>query len=183
MRQLRASPRLRDFSRRVVLTRASGGGAPPPFHLAIPVNDLAKAREFYGVTLGCDEGRSSARWVDWNLFGHQVVTHLVDNYRGQAHANPVDGDPVPVPHFGLALSQDDFNALADKVRDTGVKFEIEPHVRFAGQPGEQSTMFFFDPSGNALEFKAMTFPENLFAKYEVSSSGQLGKADGMAAGT
>ena len=179
---------------------------PPPFHLAIPVNDLVQARKFYGETLGCDEGRSSARWVDWNLFGHQVsrlvrasvhstatdtstrrhsptkvVTHLVDNYQGQAHANPVDGDPVPVPHFGLALPQDAFDALATKVRAAGVKFEIEPHVRFVGQPGEQSTMFFFDPSGNALEFKAMTHPENLFAKYEVASSGQLGKADGMAA--
>jgi uncharacterized protein len=105
------------------------------------------------------------RWMDFNLFGHQIVAHLVDSYNGAASLNAVDGDPVPVPHFGLALSTAQFHALAGKVRKAGVQFEIEPHVRFEGQPGEQWTMFFKDPSGNCLEFKAMAKPENLFVKY------------------
>lgn len=113
------------------------------------------------------EGRSAARWADFSLFGHQIVAHLVDGYRADASANAVDGDPVPVPHFGAALGVDAFHALADRLKAKGVAFEIEPHLRFAGQPGEQWTMFFKDPSGNALEFKAMTTPENLFAKYTV----------------
>ena len=107
------------------------------------------------------------RWVDFNMFGHQIVAHLVDGYSGDAAVNAVDGDPVPVPHYGLALSSEQFHTLAARARNAGVHFDIEPHVRFQGQPGEQWTMFFRDPSGNCLEFKAMAKPENLFAKYRV----------------
>eukprot|EP00897_Mesotaenium_endlicherianum_P008170 jgi/Mesen1/7381/ME000382S06588 len=117
--------------------------------------------------LECPEGRSAATWVDFNLYGHQIVCHLVPNYDATTTANAVDGDPVPVPHFGLALTVDDFHSLAERVRAAGVAFVIAPHVRFAGMPGEQWTMFFKDHSGNALEFKAMTNPENLFARYHV----------------
>mmetsp|Transcript_7867 Transcript_7867/g.16866 ORF Transcript_7867/g.16866 Transcript_7867/m.16866 type:complete len:157 (+) Transcript_7867:130-600(+) len=138
-----------------------------PFHLAIPVRDVQEAREFYGGLLGCSEGRSAARWVDFNFWGHQVVAHQVDGYDAVSSANQVDGDPVPVPHFGMALSVEDFHALAERLRGRAVKFIIEPHLRFVGMPGEQWTMFFKDPSGNSLEFKAMTKPENLFAKYFV----------------
>lgn len=141
--------------------------ASTPFHLAIPVHDIKAAREFFGGVLGCPEGRSAKTWVDFNLFGHQVVCHEVRNYNAATTANAVDGDPVPVPHFGLAMSVDDFGALAERVQAAGVKFIIEPHIRFKGQPGEQWTMFFKDTSGNALEFKAMTNPQNLFAKYHV----------------
>lgn len=109
----------------------------------------------------------ACRWVDFNLYGHQIVAHLVDGYNGAASVNAVDGDPVPVPHFGLALTIDQFHSLAERAQGAGVKFEIEPHVRFTGQPGEQWTMFCKDPSGNCLEFKAMTTPANLFAKYRV----------------
>ncbi|KAL4424346.1 hypothetical protein ABPG75_001647 [Micractinium tetrahymenae] len=137
-----------------------------PFHLAIPVNDIDAAREFYLNKLGCTEGRSAARWVDFNFFGHQLVAHLVDGYSAARSHNAVDGDPVPVPHFGVALPVDDFQRLAERLRGQ-VDFVIEPHLRFQGQPGEQWTMFFFDPSGNALEFKAMTNSDNLFAKYRV----------------
>lgn len=133
-----------------------------PFHLAFPVHDLAATRGFYGGLLGCPEGRSSGRWVDFDLFGNQIVAHLAPG--GKIHRNPVDGDDVPVPHFGVVLGWDEFHALADRLRGAGVTFEIEPHIRFQGATGEQTTMFLFDPSGNALEFKAMRRPENLFAK-------------------
>ena len=139
-----------------------------PFHYAFPVHDLALAKEFYGNVLGCKEGRSSEKWQDYALHGHQIVAHWVgDDYRCVDYFNPVDGDEVPVPHVGLALTEEQFHALAQRVKDAGVEFIIEPHLRFKGQPGEQWTMFFKDPSGNNLEFKAMTTIENLFAKYNV----------------
>lgn len=139
-----------------------------PFHLALPVHDLEVAKEFYGNVLGCAEGRSSAKWQDYSLHGHQIVCHWVGNdYKCQDYFNPVDGDEVPVPHFGLALKEDEFHALAERLRKAGIQFIIEPHLRFKGQPGEQWTMFFKDPSGNNLEFKAMTNLDNLFAKYNV----------------
>jgi len=125
-----------------------------PFHLAIPVADLTAARAFYGDLLGCSEGRSAADWVDFNLLGHQLVCHLAPGSNQPLHYNPVDGDSVPVPHFGVVLDMPVWQALAEKLATAGVDFVIEPHVRFAGQAGEQATMFFFDPSGNALEFKA-----------------------------
>ena len=133
-----------------------------PFHLAFPVDDLSAARGFYSDLLGCAEGRSSDRWIDFDFFGHQIVTHLAP--RGGVHRNPVDGDQVPVPHFGVVLGWEAFETLAERLRAAGTRFEIEPHVRFAGRAGEQMTMFLFDPAGNALEFKAMRNPENLFAK-------------------
>mmetsp|Transcript_11403 Transcript_11403/g.19490 ORF Transcript_11403/g.19490 Transcript_11403/m.19490 type:complete len:193 (+) Transcript_11403:110-688(+) len=139
-----------------------------PFHLAIPVTDIAKSREFYGGILACPEGRSASRWVDFNFYGHQLVVHLVDEYNASSSANAVDGDPVPVPHFGLAMPVEGFHELAERVRSSGVEFIIEPHIRFVGMPGEQWTMFFKDPSGNSLEFKAMITPANLFAKYTVT---------------
>lgn len=139
-----------------------------PFHYAFPVHDLGVAREFYGSVLGCEEGRSSTKWQDYSLHGHQIVCHWVgDDYRCQDYYNPVDGDEVPVPHAGLALTVDQFHDLAERLRNAGVEFIIEPHLRFKGMPGEQYTMFFKDPSGNNLEFKAMTKPQNLFAKYNV----------------
>lgn len=142
----------------------NGQGGIPPFHLAIPVDDLAKARAFYGDILGCEEGRSSEQWVDWNFFGHQLVTHVApDRLLPPAH-NAVDGHNVPVPHFGAVLSMEQWKALADKVEAAGIEFVIEPYVRFAGQPGEQATMFFYDPAGNALEFKAFADIGNLFAR-------------------
>jgi len=138
-----------------------------PFHIAFPVDDLDAARAFYTGVLGCAEGRSSAEWVDFNLFGHQIVAHLVHRRdskgAGSVH-NPVDGHDVPVPHFGVVLTPEDWSALAQRVRAAGVVFGIEPHTRFAGQPGEQSTMFFRDPAGNALEFKAFADLGRLFAK-------------------
>ena len=136
----------------------------PPFHLAFPVDDLGAARAFYGGLLGCAEGRSSDRWIDFDFHGHQIVAHLSpDAVRARA-SNPVDGEEVPVPHFGLVLALDEWRALADRLSAAGVRFVIEPTVRFSGQPGEQATMFFYDPAGNALEFKAMADPGNLFAK-------------------
>lgn len=139
-----------------------------PFHHAFPVHDLQLAKEFYGTVLGCVEGRSSTKWQDYSLHGHQIVAHYVGpDYRCQDYYNPVDGDEVPVPHTGLALTVDQFHSLAERLRKANVPFIIEPHLRFVGQPGEQYTMFFKDPSGNNLEFKAMTHPENLFAKYNV----------------
>jgi extradiol dioxygenase family protein len=132
------------------------------FHLAFPVHDLAAAREFYGGVLGCDEGRSSERWVDFNLFGHQIVAHLADG-AGVAARNQVDADDVPVPHFGVVLPMDEWRELADRVTARGVKFVIEPKVRFKGEVGEQATMFFMDPSGNALEFKAFSDFSRVFA--------------------
>jgi extradiol dioxygenase family protein len=134
----------------------------PPFHLAFPVDDLEAARSFYGGLLGCAEGRAADSWVDFDFFGHQIVAHLAPP--GSIHRNPVDGDEVPVPHFGVVLGWAEFHDLAERLKEAGTRFEIEPHVRFAGQAGEQATMFLFDPSGNALEFKAMRRPENLFAK-------------------
>ncbi|KAL7449865.1 hypothetical protein ACHAWC_001873 [Mediolabrus comicus] len=139
-----------------------------PFHYAFPVHSLDEAKQFYGTVLGCKEGRSSEKWQDYSLNGHQIVCHWVgDSYRCVDYYNPVDGDEVPVPHAGLALTVEQFHALAKRVRDAGIKFIIEPHLRFKDAPGEQWTMFFKDPSGNNLEFKAMTKMENLFAKYNV----------------
>lgn len=134
-----------------------------PFHLAFPVHDLAAARAFYGGALGCREGRSAESWVDFDLFGHQIVAHLDPTANPVAVENPVDGHDVPVPHFGVVLTMDDWRALADRVAAAGIAFGIEPHIRFVGQPGEQATMFFRDPSGNALEFKAFADDTRLFA--------------------
>ena len=168
-----------------------------PFHFAFPVHDLELAKDFYGRTLGCEEGRSSAKWQDYSLYGHQIVAHWAGNdYRCIDYYNPVDGDEVPVPHTGLCLTVDQFHNLAKRVEEAGIEFIIKPHLRFQGMPGEQYTMFFKDPSGNNLEFKAMTKPvcvnafekegfgcrsilffslfsiftiqENLFAKYNVA---------------
>lgn len=135
----------------------------PPFHLAFPVTDLAAARAFYGGLLGCPEGRSSAEWIDFDFFGHQIVAHLTAGAAAQHH-NEVDGHDVPVPHFGAVLDMTTWQALAERLRAADTRFVIEPDVRFAGQPGEQATMFFLDPSGNAIEFKAMRDPSNLFAR-------------------
>ena len=127
----------------------------PPFHLAIPVVDIAGSRAFYGELLGCSEGRSAERWVDYNFYGHQLVVHMTDAPRPAVeNSNPVDGHDVPVPHFGVVLEMDQWEALAQRLRDAGVEFVIEPYIRFKGEPGEQATMFLLDPSGNALEFKA-----------------------------
>ena len=136
----------------------------PPFHFAFPVDDLAAARRFYGELLGCPEGRSAEHWVDFDLYGHQIVAHFAPDRVQARSANPVDGEDVPVPHFGLVLAMDQWAALARRLQDAGVEFVIRPTVRFQGQPGEQATMFLLDPAGNALEFKAMAQPENLFAK-------------------
>lgn len=134
------------------------------FHLALPVDDLAEARRFYGGVLGLPEGRSADRWIDFDMFGHQVVTHVVDGHRGVAGTNPVDGDDVPVPHFGVLLAPAAWHELAARLRTHGVEFVIEPHTRFAGEPGEQSTMFLLDPAGNALEFKAFADDGQVFAR-------------------
>ena len=134
------------------------------FHLAFPVHDLKAARDFYGGVLGCPEGRSSDQWIDFDLFGHQIVAHLQPGRAGVESSNPVDGHDVPVPHFGVILSPAQFDTLAERVRRAGVPFVIEPYVRFRGQPGEQHTMFFLDPSGNALEFKAFADPSRIFEK-------------------
>ena len=136
----------------------------PPFHLAFPVTSLEDARAFYGELLGCPEGRSSEHWVDFDFRGHQIVAHLAPGEARSVAAHDVDGDPVPVRHFGLVLLMDAWQALADRLRAAGTHFVIEPHVRFAGQPGEQATMFLLDPSGNALEFKAFADRARLFAK-------------------
>ena len=135
----------------------------PPFHLAFPVDDLAAARGFYGGLLGCAEGRSSDEWIDFDFFGHQIVAHLAPP-RPAAHHNAVDGHDVPVPHFGVVLDWDDFQSLATRLRAGGTRFVIEPYIRFAGQVGEQATMFFHDPAGNALEFKSFRDRSQLFAK-------------------
>jgi uncharacterized protein len=136
----------------------------PPFHLAFPVHDLAAARAFYGGLLGCAEGRSADAWIDFDFFGHQIVAHLSPEARPHRHQNPVDGHDVPVPHFGAVLAMPEWEALAARLEQAGTAFVIAPTIRFRGEPGEQATMFFHDPSGNALEFKAMARPENLFAK-------------------
>lgn len=136
----------------------------PSFHLAFPVDDLAAARRFYGELLGCPEGRSVEKWIDFDFHGHQIVAHLAPE-AVRAHAtNLVDGDDVPVPHFGLVLAMDEWKRLAERLKSAGVDFVIPPTVRFEGQPGEQATMFLLDPAGNALEFKAMANPANLFAE-------------------
>ena len=135
-----------------------------PFHLAFPVDDLAAARAFYGGLLGCPEGRSADQWVDFDLFGHQIVAHLAPDAVRQRAANPVDGEDVPVPHFGVVLGIDQWRSLAERLVATGVDFVIAPTVRFAGTAGEQATMFLLDPAGNALEFKAMADPGKLFAR-------------------
>ena len=135
-----------------------------PFHIAFPVDDLDAARHFYGSVLGCPEGRSDANWIDFNLYGHQIVAHRVERHEVVAGHNPVDGHAVPVPHFGVVLPPADWQELADRLTAAGTKFVIEPHTRFPGQPGEQSTMFFYDPAGNALEFKAFADMSQLFAK-------------------
>jgi extradiol dioxygenase family protein len=135
-----------------------------PFHLAFPVSDLASTRAFYGGLLGCPEGRSSAEWIDFDLFGHQIVAHLAPPRSAADHHNAVDGHDVPVPHFGVVLDWDQFESFAARLRSAGVRFVIEPYVRFAGLVGEQATMFFHDPSGNALEFKAFKDRGQLFAK-------------------
>ena len=134
-----------------------------PFHLAFPVRDLAAARAFYGGLLGCPEGRSSDSWIDFDLYGHQIVAHLSDAAAPAIH-NAVDGHDVPVPHFGVVLPWDAFHELAERLRARGTRFVIEPYVRFQGEVGEQATMFFRDPSGNALEFKAFRDPGQLFAR-------------------
>src|SRR5687768_4153468 len=134
------------------------------FHLAFPVDDLAAAREFYAGVLGCEEGRSSECWIDFNLYGHQIVTHLAPDLAGVRSANDVDADNVPIPHFGIVLPMDEWSELAEKLRTSGVEFVIEPKIRFAGEVGEQATMFFLDPSGNALEFKGFRDFSQVFAK-------------------
>ena len=135
-----------------------------PFHLAFPVHDLAAARAFYGEGLGCPEGRSSPDWVDFNFYGHQIVAHLAPNETGLAQRNEVDGDAVPVRHFGIVLPMADWQALADRLKARNTSFLIEPHIRFAGEPGEQATMFFLDPSANAIEVKAFADIKQLFAR-------------------
>ena len=136
-----------------------------PFHLAVPVHDLAAARDFYGRRMGCPEGRSSSQWVDFDFFGHQLVAHLDPSKRPQdaIFSNEVDGHDVPVPHFGIVLAWSRWQALAERLQAEGQRFALAPGIRFAGQVGEQATMFFYDPSGNALEFKAFRDPLRLFA--------------------
>ncbi len=136
-----------------------------PFHIAIPVHNLAECRTFYRETLNCEEGRSSDHWVDFNLFGHQLVIHYKSKAETEeTHSNPVDGQNVPVPHYGVVLPWDTFQSFAEELRIKGVKFVIEPYIRFEGKVGEQATMFFLDPAGNALEFKAFRDMGQLFAK-------------------
>ena len=132
--------------------------------LAAPPGCEDAARRFYGELLGCPEGRSAEHWVDFDLHGHQIVAHLAPDQVRRRSTNPVDGEDVPVPHFGLVLSMADWKKLAERLQEARVEFVIEPTVRFEGQPGEQATMFLLDPAGNALEFKAMANPANLFAK-------------------
>jgi extradiol dioxygenase family protein len=134
------------------------------FHLAFPVHDLEAARAFYGGLLECPEGRSSETWIDFNLYGHQIVAHLQEGKTSVEVSNAVDGHDVPVPHFGVILSMAEWKELAERVRRAGIQFVIEPYIRFEGQTGEQATMFFLDPSGNALEFKAFADMAQVFAK-------------------
>ena len=136
----------------------------PPFHLAFPVHDITLARQFYGDLLGCPEGRSSADWVDFDFYGHQIVAHLAPNECGHKQTSAVDGHNVPVRHFGAVLNMAQWQTLADKLTAAGTHFVIEPHIRFKGEPGEQATMFFLDPSGNAIEFKGFATLQNLFTK-------------------
>jgi uncharacterized protein len=136
----------------------------PPFHLAFPVDDLEKARTFYGGLLGCPEGRSSDRWVDFDFYGHQVVAHLSPEELARSRTNAVDGHDVPVRHFGVILEWGEWHRLANRLKEKGVKFIIEPGIRFQGQVGEQATMFLLDPAGNALEFKSFMDPSQVFAR-------------------
>ena len=138
----------------------------PPFHLAFPVHDLIAARAFWGDVMGCMEGRSSDDWIDFDFYGHQIVAHQAPSVvaKGAQGNNHVDGHNVPVPHFGVVLPMSDWKALAERLTRKGIEFEIAPTIRFEGEPGEQATMFFRDPSGNAIEIKAMANPANLFAK-------------------
>ena len=136
----------------------------PPFHLAFPVDDLAAARHFYGELLGCPEGRSAEEWIDFDLYGHQIVAHFAPEAVRVRAGNRVDGEDVPVPHFGIVLTMEQWKTLASRLEGAGMDFVIAPTIRFEGEPGEQATMFFLDPAGNALEFKAMANPANLFAK-------------------
>ena len=133
-----------------------------PFHLAFPVDDLEKTREFYINILGCREGRSSDRWIDFDMYGHQVVAHLIDKVES-VQTNPVDGDAVPASHFGVILDMEDWDSLSERLKSSGMNFIIEPHIRFKGEAGEQATMFFLDPCGNALEFKAFKSDDMIFA--------------------
>ena len=135
-----------------------------PFHLAFPVHDLGAARAFYGALLGCPEGRSSEHWIDFDLFGHQIVAHLCPTMNSEVSRSEVDGHGVPVRHFGLVMNLPEWQALAARLKDIGTKFIIEPYIRFKGEPGEQATMFFLDPFGNAIEFKAFKSLDSLFAK-------------------
>ena len=136
-----------------------------PFHLAIPVNSIEKAREFYGDLLGFEEGRSMEGWIDWNFFGHQLVTHLNKTQSDNNIVNLVDGHGVPVPHFGIILEWDKWHEFSEKLKSVHIKFEIEPYIRFKDTNGEQATMFFLDPFKNALEFKAFKNDDNLFKKF------------------
>ena len=138
-----------------------------PFHIAVPVRDIEEAREFYTRVLGCEEGRSDSQWIDFNMYGHQYVVHYKPPEQAASlHHNPVDGHEVPVPHCGVVLEWGQWEDLAEKLKRAGIKFVIEPYVRFKGQAGEQATLFFLDPSGNALEFKAFRNPKKLFAKIQ-----------------
>ncbi|TCO80110.1 hypothetical protein EV699_11615 [Plasticicumulans lactativorans] len=147
-----------------MLSPATNPALLSPFHLAFPVHDLAAARAFYGELLGCPEGRSSEDWVDFNFYGHQIVAHLAPGETGPAQRNAVDGHGVPVRHFGIVLPMPEWEALAERLKARGIAFVIEPYTRFKGQPGEQATMFFLDPSGNALEIKAFADITRLFAR-------------------
>ena len=137
-----------------------------PFHLAFPVHDLDAARRFYGTVLGCPEGRSAAHWIDFDLFGHQIVAHIKEGLTAAPPeaSNPVDGHDVPIPHFGVVLPMEQWERLAEQLRAAGTRFIIEPYIRFQGEVGEQATMFFLDPAGNALEFKAFADMDQLFAR-------------------
>lgn len=137
--------------------------ANPVFHLAIPVDDLVKAEAFYGELFGCPRGRRSDQWIDFDFFGHQLVTHLAPEECGRAQTNAVDGHQVPVKHFGVVMNREEWRKLADRLEAAGVDFIIEPNVRFAGEPGEQGTFFLLDPAGNALEFKCFADMDQLFA--------------------
>lgn len=133
-----------------------------PFHLAIPVDDLAAAEEFYCGLLGCNKGRTDSRWIDLDFFGHQVTLHLVDGDDSAPATNPVDGDSVPARHFGIVMDMDDWRALADKLQRAGCEFLISPRIRFQGEVGEQATLFLCDPASNALEFKSLADSSRLF---------------------
>jgi extradiol dioxygenase family protein len=135
-----------------------------PFHIAFPVDDLEAARHFYGTVLGCPEGRSAAHWIDFDLFGHQIVAHFKPKAATENYANPVDGHDVPVPHFGVVLTMARWREFAERLKSQGVRFVIEPYIRFQGEVGEQGTMFLLDPAGNALEFKGFDDFSSLFAK-------------------